>query len=235
MEKKGYIIVIEGTDGSGKATQSRTLECRFKNAGYKAIRFSFPNYDSPSSSLVKMYLGGEFGNSAEKVPPKIASMMYALDRYATWQKEIKEYYKKGYVIILDRYTTANMVHQVSKVDNLDEKEDMIFWLKQLEYGTLELPVPDKVFFLSVTPEQNVKLMKDRKNEITGEDKKDIHESDVEHLQKSYENGVYVARYLGWDRIECVTPTGFMHSVPHIADLIVKKIKKAYPVYFERLE
>lgn len=107
----GKLFVIDGTDGSGKQTQLEKLKERFEKDGIDYKLVSFPNYDSPSSSLVKMYLAGEFGENAKDVSPYIASTFFAADRYATYKKDYEEYYKNGGIILADRYTTANMVHQ----------------------------------------------------------------------------------------------------------------------------
>ena len=116
----GKLFVIDGTDGSGKQTQLKKLEERLDKEGIDYKKVSFPNYDSPSSALVKMYLSGEFGAHAKDVSPYIASTFFAADRYATYKKELEEYYKNGGIILADRYTTANMVHQAGKIDDKQE-------------------------------------------------------------------------------------------------------------------
>ena len=117
MPNKGKLFVIDGTDGSGKQTQFEKLKERLAKDGIEYKMVSFPNYDSQSSSLVKMYLSGEFGREAKKISPYIASTFYAVDRYATFETSYKEYYEKGGIILADRYTTANMVHQAGKIKN----------------------------------------------------------------------------------------------------------------------
>ena len=143
----GKLFVIDGTDGSGKQTQFDLLKKHLDDEGIEYKTVSFPNYDSPSSSLVKMYLSGEFGENAQDVSPYIASTFYAVDRYATFKKEYQEYYDNGGIILADRYTTGNMVHQAGKIKNETEREKFLNWLFNLEFDIYGLPVPTKVFFL----------------------------------------------------------------------------------------
>lgn len=162
----GKIFVIDGTDGSGKQTQFMKLQERLtkENINYKTV--SFPNYDSPSSSLVKMYLSGEFGTDAKKISPYIASTFYAADRYATYKKDLEEYYNNGGIILADRYTTANMVHQAGKIYNKEEREKFLNWLWDYEFNLYGLPIPNEVFFLKMPPEKSLELIKDRENKFT---------------------------------------------------------------------
>ena len=197
------IFVIEGTDGSGKQTQVERLCKRLEEEKRTYLKVAFPRYENPSSSLVKMYLGGEFGENAQDVSPYIASIFYAVDRYAAYKQEIEKAIKENKVIVLDRYTTANMVHQAGKIYDIAEREKFLDWLWDLEMNIMGLPKPDKVFFLKVSPDMAEKLMKNRKNKITGESKKDIHEKDPKHIIDAYESGIYVAKKYGWHEIECV--------------------------------
>ena len=136
----GKIFVIDGTDGSGKQTQFERLKSRLAKEGIDYQTVSFPNYDSPSSSLVKMYLSGEFGKNAKDVSPYIASTFYAADRYATYTTKYKEYYENGGIILADRYTTANMVHQAGKIQDKEEREKFLNWLWNLEFELYGLPI-----------------------------------------------------------------------------------------------
>ena len=122
----GKIFVIDGTDGSGKQTQFERLKQRLTKEGIEYKIMSFPNYESPSSSLVKMYLSGEFGKEAKMISPYVASTFYAADRYATFQTGYKEYYENGGIILADRYTTANMVHQAGKIENKEERKKLTY-------------------------------------------------------------------------------------------------------------
>ncbi len=199
----GKLIVIDGTDGSGKQTQLEILEKKLKEKNIDYRKVSFPNYDSPSSSLVKMYLSGEFGNDAKKISPYIASTFYAADRYATYKKDLEEYYENGGLILADRYTTANMVHQAGKIKDKAERKKFIDWLWNLEFNLYKIPVPTKVFFLNMPPEYALKLIENRKNKFSGEEKKDIHERDSEYLKESYEAACELAKDYNWCEIKCV--------------------------------
>jgi len=199
---KGKLVVIEGTDSCGKATQSEKLYQALKRERQNVMKVSYPNYQSPSSSLVKMYLGGEFGDSPDDVNGYAASLFYAVDRFASYNKEWKTSYQNGGWIVADRYTTANMVHQASKIKGGKERKDFMEWLWDLEFVKLGLPVPDCVVFLDMPPQVSGLLMEDRNNKITGEKEKDIHEKDKAYLKKSYENAIEVAKERGWAVIPC---------------------------------
>ena len=168
---------------------------------YKTV--SFPNYDSPSSSLVKMYLSGEFGTDPKSVSPYIASTFYAADRYATYKKDFEEFYNNGGIILADRYTTANMVHQAGKISDLKEREKFLDWLFDLEFGIYGLPKPTEVFFLNMPPEDSEKLMKNRINKFSHETKKDIHERNPKHLEESYKAACSLIDKYNWYEIKCV--------------------------------
>ncbi len=181
----GKLFVIDGTDGSGKQTQFTKLQERLTKDGIEYKTVSFPNYDSPSSSLVKMYLSGEFGSNAKDVSPYIASTFYAVDRYATFKTGYKEYYDNGGIILADRYTTANMVHQAGKIKDDKERQKFLDWLLDFEFNLYGLPKPTRTFFLNMPTEYAIELMKNRENKFTHTQAKDIHESDSSHLQDSY--------------------------------------------------
>lgn len=221
---KGKIFVIEGTDGCGKETQSNKLKERFEKEGitYKSKRF--PNYDHESSSLVKMYLGGEFGTDSKQISPYIASSFYAADRYATFKKEFEEYYNNGGIIIFDRYTTSNMTHQAGKITDKDEREKFLEWLWDFEFNLYGLPEPTEVIFLNMPVETSLELMKNRKNEITGVDKKDIHEGDVNHLIDAHNAAVEVSKKYNWCEIIC-TKEGKLRTIEDIHEEIYSKIEK----------
>lgn len=199
----GKLIVIDGTDGSGKQTQMGMLESNLKNAGVNYRKVSFPNYDSPSSSLVKMYLSGEFGTDADKISPYVASTFYAADRYATYKKELEEYYENGGLILADRYTTANMVHQAGKIKDKSERKKFLDWLWDLEFNIYKIPIPTKVFFLNMPLEYSLKLMENRRNKFDKEAAKDIHERNKEYLRESYEAACELAKEYNWAEIKCV--------------------------------
>ena len=199
----GKLFVIDGTDGSGKQTQFKKLQERLDKEGIEYKTVSFPNYDDASSSLVKMYLSGEFGENAKDVSPYIASTFYAADRYATFQTGFKEYYENGGIILADRYTTANMVHQAGKIQDNQEREKFLNWLFDLEFNLYGLPVPSKVFFLNMPLEKSKELMKNRENKFTHDAVKDIHERNAEHLKDAYNAACSLVKTYDWCEIKCV--------------------------------
>lgn len=220
----GKLFVIDGTDGSGKQTQFERLKERLTKEGIEYKVVSFPNYKSPSSSLAKMYLSGEFGKEAKKVSPYIASTFFASDRYATFQLEYKEYYEKGGIILADRYTTANMVHQAGKIEEKEERDKFLDWLWDFEFNLYGLPVPTEVFFLNMPVEKSLELIKNRENKFTGNMKKDIHESDKSHLIDSYHSAIEVAKKYKWYEIKCVE-NNELRSIQDIHEEIYKEVKK----------
>lgn len=221
---KGRLIVIEGTDSSGKATQSQKLYKALKD-GHEAVRkVAFPDYESPSSSLVKMYLGGSFGSRPGDVNGYAASLFFAVDRFASYTTDWRSFYQEGGWVVADRYTTANMVHQASKIENKTERAAFIDWLRDLEFVKLGLPVPDCVVFLDMPPDISKDLMKDRKNKITGECEKDIHERDGEYLRKSYENALEIAKSQGWIVIPCAKD-GAVRTIEEIHGEVLTAVKQ----------
>lgn len=220
--KKGVIIVIEGTDSSGKETQTKLLYERISKEYENVKRISFPNYDSPACEPVKMYLAGEFGKDAEEVNPYPISTMFAIDRYASYKMNWGDFYKLGGIIITDRYTTSNMVHQASKLKE-NEKDRYLNWLDDLEYEKMRIPRPDLVIFLNMPTEHAIKLMENRKNKITGNEKKDIHESNKEYLKKSYDNACEIAKKYSWKEILCVRDNE-IKSIEEISNEVYESVK-----------
>lgn len=199
----GKLFVIDGTDGSGKQTQFDLLKKHLDEDHIEYRTVSFPNYDSPSSSLVKMYLSGEFGENAQEISPYIASTFYAVDRYATFKKDFFQYYNDGGIILADRYTTANMVHQAGKIKDKEERKKYLDWLFDLEFNIYGLPKPTTVFFLNMPPEKVKELIKNRENKFTHDAKKDIHERNPEHLRDAYQAACDLVSTYGWNQIDCV--------------------------------
>ena len=217
----GKIIVIEGLDGCGKQTQSEKLYQRLKEENYQVMKIAYPRYENQSSSLVKMYLSGEFGKDPSQISPYIASTFYAVDRYASYKQDYEEFYKNGGILILDRYVTANMVHQAGKIDNIEEREKFLKWLWNFEFNLFGIPVPDKVFFLNIPPEVSQKLMAERENKFSHEKEKDIHESNKEYLNKMYDSACYLIEKFNWDEINC-TKEGNLRTIEDIHEEIYKK-------------
>lgn len=222
--KQGKLFVIDGTDGSGKQTQLQKLKERFDKEGIDYRTVSFPNYDSPSSSLVKMYLNGDFGTDAQAISPYIASTFYAADRYATFKIGYEEYYNNGGIILADRYTTANMVHQAGKIKDDKKREDFLNWLWNFEFNLYDLPVPTEVFFLNMPTEYAQKLMENRENKITHEEKKDIHESNKTHLQDAYNEACKLVKKYNWCEVKCFEQDR-IRTIDEIHEEIFENIKK----------
>lgn len=220
----GKLFVIDGTDGSGKQTQFKKLQERLhdENINYRVV--SFPNYESASSSLVKMYLSGEFGENAKDISPYIASTFYAADRYATYKKYFEDYYNDGGIILADRYTTANMVHQAGKISNTEEREKFLNWLWDFEFNLYGLPIPTKTFFLNMPPDYAMKLMEDRKNKFTHETQKDIHERDKNHIIDSYNAACSLVEKYSWYEVNCIED-GKIRNIQDIHEEIYEEIKK----------
>ncbi len=195
----GKLIVIEGLDGSGKSTQinliKKELEKRCLN--YKQIKL--PDYDDPSSTLVKMYLAGDFGDKPSDVNAFAASSFYAVDRFANFKRHWKKEYDDDVVILADRYTTSNCVHQCSKLPE-NEWDNYIEWLYNYEFNQLNIPKPDLVVFLDMDPAISQKLMSGRYS--GDENKKDIHEKDVDYLNSCRKAAFYSANKLDWKVVKC---------------------------------
>ena len=220
----GKLFVIDGTDGSGKQTQLSKLKERLEkeNIDYRVV--SFPNYDSKTSTLVKMYLSGEFGTNAKEISPYIASTFYAADRYATYQTELKEYYENGGLILADRYTTSSMIHQAGKIIDKEERDKFLKWLWDFEFNLYKLPVPTEVFFLNMPVEKSLELIANRENKFTHNTQKDIHERDKNHLIDSYNAACDVTKDYGWYEVKCVKDDK-IRTIEDIHEEIYNEIKK----------
>lgn len=201
----GYFIAIDGLDGSGKKTQSDLLCEYLKSRGLRVRTLDFPVYESDSSFFVKMYLNGELGSDPKETNAYAASMFFAADRYISFRKDWSaDYLDPNTVIVANRYTTANAIHQLSKLPR-EEWDGFLNWLWDLEFSKLGLPAPDLVLFLELPPEISISMVNHRSEE-TGR-KKDIHELDRDHMKKSYEAGRYASDSLCWERILCADKTG----------------------------
>ena len=219
---KGKIIVIEGTDCSGKETQSVLLEKRLKDQGKKRVHIGFPMYDLPTGRIVGgPYLGnpeislGYFPEGADKVDPHIASLYYAADRKYNMEK-ILPYLNDGYYVILDRYTTSNLAHQGSKIQDKDERFLMYQWIDKLEYWLLQLPKPDYTIFLHMPYQYSLELRKNRKV-------LDENERSEEHLKNAEDAYIELSEMYNWKRIECVKD-GVIRDVSDINDEILEYLE-----------
>lgn len=210
---KGKLITIEAGDGSGKATQTKALYDRLQLEGYNVMKVEYPDYDSDSSALVKMYLGGAFGDKAQAVDAYGASAFFAVDRYASFHMKWKQAYEGGAIIIADRYTTSNMVHQAVKLTDDNERERFLNWLWDFEFSKLKLPVPDVVVYLDMDPDVSDQLIAARAKSDSSRGK-DIHEKDRDYLHRCHEAYGWVADKYGWKRIGCCSG-GRVRSIEEI--------------------
>ena len=208
---KGKLIVIEGLDGSGKGTQAAELAKNLAAGGAPVRKVSFPDYASDSSALVKMYLSGQFGKDPQDVNAYAASTFYAVDRFASFKRDWGDFYQGGGIVVADRYTTSNAVHQCSKLPQ-EQWDAFLAWLFDFEYHLLGIPSPDLVVYLSVDPAVSQRLMTGRYQ--GDESKKDIHEGNLAYLRRSRLAAEYCSRRLGWQEIECCR-NGQMRSVEAI--------------------
>ena len=195
--KKGKLIVLEGIDGSGKSAQFRRLCARLEKDGIEYNHIVFPRYDQDSSSLIRMYLGGEFGTHPDDVNAYTASTFFAVDRFASYKKDWGSTYENGGIFLSDRYTTSNAVHQGSKLPEA-ELPDFFRWLSDLEYDKMGLPKPDLVLYLDVDIETSLARM--RRREEKNHTHADIHEQDVDYLRRCLRTAECAAEYFGWTRI-----------------------------------
>ena len=195
----GRLIVIDGLDGSGKSTQLDRLCEYLDNRGTSYKRICFPDYKEPSSTLVKMYLAGEFGGTPDAVNAYAASTFYAVDRYAGYKQDWGGYYEGGGLMVADRYTTSNAVHQASKL-GAEEREEFFRWLADFEYGRLGLPRPDLVLWMDMPLELSVANL--RRREADTHTKGDIHEVDTGYLAACRQAAAQAAQFYGWRRIGC---------------------------------
>ena len=215
----GKLIVIEGTDGSGKSTQFRLLTQRLEQEGKAFQQLEFPQYAEPSSALIKMYLGGEFGTNPSDVNAYAASAFYAVDRYASYKKVWGQWYENGGLVLSARYTTSNAVHQASKEPE-DKQGAFLGWLYEFEYDKLGLPRPDLVIYLDVPTDFTEKMMRSR--EAATNTSADIHEKDLDYLATCRRTGKAAAAYYGWTVVNCVRD-GSMRTIEDIHEEIYRHV------------
>jgi len=223
IKMKGKFIVIDGTDGSGKATQTNLLVERLKKENYDVETIDFPQYGQKSAALVEEYLNGKFG-TAEEVGPYIASIFYACDRYAASFK-IKDWLNKNKIVISNRYVSANMGHQAGKIRSMKERDKFLEWLEDLEFNIFGIPKPDKNILLYMPPEMGQKLVEKKgyRAYVDG-NKKDIHEEDINHLKNAAKAYLYVAKKYDWIVIDCA-PENKLKAIEEIHNLIWEKVKE----------
>ena len=217
----GKLIVIEGTDGSGKSTQFRLMSEHLEKDGIRFKHLVFPRYNEESSALIRMYLGGQFGTKPSDVNAYAASAFYAVDRYASYKMDWGKWYEEGGLVLSDRYTTSNAVHQASK-DTGAGRDNFLSWLYDFEYDKLGLPRPDLTIYLDVPTDFTEKMLRGR--EAATNTKADIHEQDMQYLATCRETGRAAAAYYGWQVIQCFRD-GAMRTMEDIHREIYAAVKQ----------
>ena len=217
----GKLIVIEGTDGSGKSTQFRLLSQHLEKDGVAFKHLVFPRYQEESSALIRMYLGGDFGDKPSDVNAYAASAFYAVDRYASYKMDWGNWYEAGGLVLSDRYTTSNAVHQASK-ETGENREHYLKWLYEFEYDKLGLPRPDLTIYLDVPTDFTEKMLRSREQATNTQ--ADIHEKDMQYLATCRQTGRAAAAYYGWTVIHCVRDDQ-MRSMEDIHEEIYTAVKK----------
>lgn len=216
MENRGKLIVFEGTDGSGKSTQFAKLCSRIEAKGKDFRRLVFPQYEEESSALIRMYLRGEFGKNPGDVDPYAATAFYAVDRYASYKKLWGSEYEAGGLMMADRYTTSNAVHQASKLEG-EERLSYVSFLFDFEYNKMGLPKPDLVLYLDMPTEKSLALIKERQGA------EDIHEADGAYLAKCRDAALETAKNYGWVVISSLDKEGNLRSIDEIHEEVWTKV------------
>ena len=222
----GKLVVIEGSDGSGKATQTRKLYERLRDLEVKVRRVSFPNYESESSALIRMYMRGDFGGDAEAVNPYATAAFYAVDRFASFG-EWKDFYESGGLVLSDRYVGSNMAYQAAKFKKKTERTKFFAWLDDLEYERFKLPRPDMTIFLDMPPAISAILRKERGRE-------DIHEDDADYMEKTYNVYKEIAQKFGWRIVNCADKN-FARSTTDIHENILAIVEELLIKKFEPVD
>ena len=226
---KGKLIVIDGTDGSGKATQTKQLKQRLESEGYRVQTLDFPRYyDNFFGEFIGKGLKGDFGDWVG-LHPKVASVMYACDRFES-KSQIEEWLKQGYIVILDRYVSSNQIHQGGKINDDLERKEFLQWLDKMEHEVFALPRPDLILYLDVKVELTQDLIHQKQNQqnkayLKGQ--KDQHEGDLKHLEDARESGLrMIAENNNWVSITCTNKKRIL-SIKSINDLISEEVKKIF--------
>jgi len=227
MVKRGKLIVIDGIDGSGKGTQTDLLIKHLKSDGFKVKVVDFPDYESNFfGSFIGHCLSEQYYNFV-KIHPKIASVLFAADRFESKDKIFK-WIKAGNIVIANRYASSNQIHQGGKISNTKKRESFIKWLSEMEYKVFKIPRPDAIFYLSVPIPTVLKLIAERDEKVVRnylKNKKDVHEKDINFLENSRKSALWLAdTQKGWIKIECVKD-GVLNTREDIHTEIYEKIKK----------
>ena len=227
----GKIIVIDGVDGSGKGTQCKILKERLKKENYILYSCSFPRYDDDASIFVRRYLNGDYGTNPSDVSAYQASLCYAMDRYDFFRtnKEAKEAMQDPNIIMVtDRYTTSNLIHQGTKIEDKKEQAKFNEWLWNLEYNILGIPKPDMVIIPVLEPNANLELVRKRNIEtraLENKMSKDIHEANLEYLKRTIESSRVVVEQMGFDVIDCMNPEGEIRTIEDIHEEIYNRVDR----------
>ena len=220
--KKGKLIVVEGAcDGIGKTTQYDLLFKKLEKDNYKLVRHHFPSYNTIQGALVEKYLKGDYGEPQD-LSPYFINSLYAIDRAATWNESLKFAYEQGKIILLDRYTTSSMIYQSSTIEDLEKRKQFIDDVEDFEYNKLQIPKPDEVLFLHAPFELVTKIRNARKqNDGIAND---IHERNIDFMKKVYDNAMFLADYLSWDKVKC-DENGSLRKIEDIHEENYQKVKK----------
>ena len=219
---KGKIIVVEGAcDGIGKSTQYELLNKWLKEEGYEVKKHHFPSYNTPQGALVEKYLKGDFGNPKD-ISPYYINSLYAIDRASTFKEGLEEEYKKGKILLFDRYTTSSIIYQSSTIEDPVKRKEFIDYIVDFEYNKLQIPTPDGVIFLRA-PFDLVTELRNKRKENEGI-ANDIHERDLEFMKRVYENATYLADYLDWDKVNCSREDS-LRSIEDIHEEVKQKVLK----------
>lgn len=209
---EGKLFVIDGTDGCGKETQVNRLKGTLENSGYEVMTVSFPNYNSETGQLIQSLNEGKLNVDPVELNPYVASGMYALDRYVSYETgEWKKFLEEGGIVIMDRYVSSNIIHQATKFDSRSERGKLINWIYDLEYKKFNLPKPDVTVFLDVKPQVSKEL-------LNGRGSNDLVERDYEYQKQCYERAKEIAVISDWIVINCNTSNG-IKSIDAISRLV----------------
>ncbi len=225
--KKGKLIVLDGSDGSGKATQTRFLLARLKKEGYRVKTLDFPQYEHNFfGKLIGQCLVGDYGDFVQ-IDPHIGSVLYAADRFES-KPVIERWLKQGYIVVLDRYVSSNQIHQGGKIRQPKRQREFLKWLDTMEHGVFGLPRPDGIIYLDVPTTISQSLLKTedqkRKKVYVSKRKTDLVESDEEYMRRSRESALKLVRQLNaWTKIVC-TKRGALLTREEIAEKVWDQVK-----------
>ena len=218
-----YLLTIEAPDASGKTTQVNLLKARLEKDGLNVRLVRFPNYGSDACKPAELYLGGALGKNPSDTNAYAASVLFAVDRYFSYRLDWEELYRdENSVILLDRYTTSNAIHQLSKISDEKEREAFLDWLYDLEFAKMGLPIPDDTVFLDVDPDVSLRLLREREKNDPSH-RSDIHEASGDYLRSCYEASIFASEKKGWKRLVC-TRDGKMRSIDEIHEELYGYVK-----------